>query len=96
MEKDRSLQDQRPTPQLQVEEAKAPRGKRRSFAAKIGKPQACANMEENVNIHIYQFVDSMLKEPARRETHAHILIGLAESIHQKQTNLQRDLLSDCQ
>ena len=96
VEKDRSLQDQRPMPQPQVKEAPAPPGKRRSFAAKIGRPQAHANMEENVNMHTYQFVDSMLKEPARKETHAFILTGLAESIHRKQTNLRRDSLSDCQ
>ena len=96
VERDRSLQGQLLTPQPKVNEAQAPRGKRRRFAVKIGKPQARANMGKSANLGIYRPASSTSEGVAKQEMHARILIGLAELILPKQTNLQRDLLSDCQ
>ena len=94
--KDRSLQDQLRAPQPEAIEAQARKGKRRSLAAKIGKPQVRANMGRSANSGIHQPASSTPKGAARQETPAHILIGLAELILRKQISLQRDLLSDCQ
>ena len=94
--KDRSLRSPLPTPRTKVIEAQAPKGKRRRYAVKNGKPQVHANMGTNADSHTYQLADTTSKGIAKKEMHAHIPIGLAVSIRQKQTNLQRDLLSDCQ
>ena len=94
--KDRSLQGQLLAPRPKVTEAQAPRGKRRRYAAKTGKPQVRANMGKSANLDIYRPASSTLEGVAKQEMHARILIGLAELILLKQTNLQRDLLSDCQ
>ena len=94
--KDRSLQSQIPAPRPKVIEAQAPKGKRRRYAAKIGKPPVRANMGKSANFGIPQPASSTSKGVARQEMLARILIGLAELILLKQTSLQRDLLSDCQ
>ena len=94
--KDRSLQDQLQVPQPEAIEAPARKGKRRSLAARIGKPQAHASMGKSADFGIHQHASSTSKGTAKQEIPVHILIGLEELIHQRQTSLQRDLLSDCQ
>ena len=94
--RDRSLQGQIQVHRPEVIEAPAQKAERRSLAAKIGKPQAHANMGKSADFGIHQHASSTQRGAAKQGIPARTLIGLAELTHQKQTSLQRDLLSECQ
>ena len=53
-------------------------------------------MGKSADFGIHQHASSTQRGAAKQEIPAHTLIGLAELTHQKQTSLQRDLLSDYQ
>ena len=71
----------------------SPKGKnKKKTCCKDWKTTGSCKYGENADFGIHQHASSTQKGAARREIPAHTPIGLAESIHQKQTSLQRDSL----